>query len=170
MQHFIYLRGKPGVGKITIARLLEQGLDDSWRVFWLHDLKNAVYDIVKNHRIPRLMDEMTQPIIRFMLDRGDNVIFVRPSPDKETVETMVKTLGDYKDLKVSVVCLDASYDTLLQRATSRDDPHRISDQKELDKYLSEREQVPFPGELVINTDGLTPGQVAAKILKDLGLK
>ena len=113
---------------------------------------------------------MTQPLIRFLLDRGDNIIFVRPSPDKETIETMLKTLSNYKDHKVSVVRLHASYDTLLDRATGREDPYRITSKKALDEYLNDRDQVAVPGEYVVDTDGLTPEQVTTKILEALPLE
>ena len=161
----VYIRGNPGVGKITVARILEKEL--GWKLFWFHDLKNAVYDIVKVHRIPRLMDEVTQPVFRFLLDQGDNLIYVRPSGDKETVEAVHATVNKYKDYIFIPVRLTASYDTLLQRATSRDDPYRITSKKELDNYLNTRVTTEVDGELVIDTDNLTPQQVAEIILKKI---
>ena len=84
MKTFLYLRGNPGTGKITIARQLQQHL--GWKIFWFHDLKNAVYNIVQEHRIPRLMDAITVPVIQHLLEKEEDIIYVRPSPDKETIE------------------------------------------------------------------------------------
>lgn len=90
---FIFIRGRPATGKITVARIIEKEL--GWKVFWLHELKNTIVDIVKEHRIPRLIDNLTDSILRFIMDRGDNVIFVRPSPDKETVEAIIGLVAAY---------------------------------------------------------------------------
>lgn len=165
MKYFIYLRGNPGVGKITVARILEDKL--AWRVFWFHDLKNAVYNIVREHRIPRLMDDVTVPVIRHLLDKKDNIIYVRPSPDKETVQAIQQLFADNTDYTFVPIRLTASYDTLLTRATSREDPYRITDKKELDKYLREREVTPIDDEWVIDSDALTPDEVADVIVKRL---
>ncbi len=162
MKHFIYLRGNPGVGKITVARILEKEL--GWKVLWFHDLKNAVYNIVKEHRIPRLMDQVTQPVIKHLLDQGENIIYTRCSPDKETVEGVKKTIDSAKDYVFHPILLTASYETLLERVSQRDDPYRIGSKKDLDDYVNNRTTAPVEGELIIETDGLSAEQVAAKIL------
>lgn len=162
---FVYLRGQPATGKITVAKLLEKEL--GWKVFWFHELKNTVYDIVKEHRIPRLMDELTAPIVRYLLERGENLVYVRPSPDKETVEAMLGVLHKYPNYKVVVICLTAEYDTLLERALSRDDPYRISSKEELDSYVNSREEVHIPDEIRIATDGKTPEEVVGEVKKVL---
>lgn len=162
-KHFIYLRGQPATGKITVARLLEKEL--GWKVFWFHELKNAVYDIVKEHRIPRLMDDLTKPILSFLLERGDNLIYVRPSPDKETIENVATLLKTYTNYTMTVVRLTASYETLLERATSRNDDYRISNKQDLDAYLNSRDETPFASEYCLNTDGRTPDDIAKEIIK-----
>ncbi len=162
MKHFLYVRGQPGVGKITVAKLIEK--ETGWKTFWFHDLKNAVYNIVKEHRIPRLMDELTVPVIRFLLDRGDNVIYVRPSPDKETVENIRKAVESYPDYEFHVIRLEAAYDTLLERVSGRDDPFRISGKKDLDEYVRSREVADVEGESIIKTDGLPPKEVAQQVM------
>ncbi len=165
MKTFLYVRGQPGVGKITISRELEKAL--GWKLFWFHDLKNAVQDIVKEHRIPRLMDEVVAPVARFLLEKGQDIIYVRPSPDKETVENIRRIVSEKTDYRFVVVQLTASYETLLARVQERADPYRISTPEALDSYLREREMAPIEGERLFETDGRTPAQVANDILASL---
>jgi broad-specificity NMP kinase len=161
-KHFLFLRGKPGVGKITVAKLIEKEL--GWKVFWHHDLKNAVYDIVKDHHTSRLMDELMVLVLKFMMERGDNIIFVRPSLERETVEVVAKVLGGNPDYEVHVVRLEASYDTLADRISGRDDPYRISNKKDLDDFFARKVVADIDGEHIIETDGLKPEDVAKKLL------
>lgn len=167
---FIFIRGRPATGKITVARIIEKEL--GWKVFWLHELKNTIVDIVKEHRIPRLVDNLTDSILRFIMDRGDNVIFVRPSPDKETVEAIIGLVAAYDNYVIKVFRLSASYDSLLERAANRDDQYRIRTKQELDTYMHERKETPIKGEYIIDTDNKTPRQVADEIIaiirKDVG--
>ena len=161
-KYFLYVRGNPGVGKITVARILEKEL--GWKVFWFHDIKNAVYNVVKEHRIPRLMDEVTTPIVRYLLTQGDSIIYTRCSPDKETVDNIKSLVADNDQYTFLPILLTASYGTLLERVKSREDPFRITSKQDLDDYVNNRTTTPIEGELIIDTDGLTPQQVAQKIL------
>ena len=166
MKHFLYILGTPGVGKITVARLLEKEL--GWRVFWFHDIKNAVTDIVEDRRIPRLMDEVTTPILKYMLAKDENVIYVRPSADRETVEHVRDLVAQYPGYQFRPVRLLASYETLVARVTARKDPYRIQDKAGLDDYMK-RGINKIDGELEVDTDELTPEQVAKAVLKGLKL-
>ena len=165
MRHFLYIRRNPGVGKITVARILEKEL--GWKVIWFHDLKNTIYNIVKEHRIPRLMDEVTQPVIRHMLQKGESIIYTRCSPDKQTVEGIQRLVANNPDYTFTPILLTASYDTLLRRVGDRNDPFRISNKQDLDEYVNNRATSPIQGELIIDTDGLSAKQVATKILNTL---
>ena len=163
MKTLLYLRGKPGSGKITVARILEQQL--GFKLFWFHDIKNAVYGIVREHRIPRLMDEITAPILNYLLERKENILYVRPSPDKETVENIRTLTGKDPEYRFVVILLEASYETLQERVQGRDDPFRITSKADLDSYLSERSMAEIPGEHIIQTDALDPTQTAAEIVR-----
>lgn len=160
---FLYLRGTPGSGKITIARILERRL--GWKLFWFHDLKNSVYDIVKEHRIPRLMDDITQPIVTHLLLNLHNVIYVRPSPDEETIRKIQRTVCAHPSYSFLVIRLEASYDSLLARVTARRDPYRITAREDLDAYLTERVMAHIPEEHIVSTDELAPDEAADRIIE-----
>jgi DNA polymerase III delta prime subunit len=168
MSHFLYLRGTPGVGKITVARVLEADL--GWRLFWFHDLKNAVVDIVKEHEIRGLMDSVSEPVMRYMMGQGHDVIFVRPSGGRKTIDGIRSIVHEYPQYVFHPVQLTATYDTLVERVTKRVDPYRISNQAGLDRYLERSESSKLDDEHVVPTDGLTPEQVAADVVARLGLK
>lgn len=161
MNHFLYIRGVPGTGKITVAKKIEEKL--GWKLFWFHDIKNAVFHVVGKHRIPRLMDEVTSPVIKYLLDNRENVIYVRPSPDHETIDKVRTLVRDHKNYDFQVVRLTASYKTLVQRVMERSDQYRITSKQELDEYLGERSMVDVEGEHVIETDDRTPEEVASQI-------
>lgn len=161
MKTFVYLRGEPGVGKITAARILEAEL--GWKIFWFHDVKNAVFRVVGKHRIPRLMDEVLAPILTYVLRQGHNVIYVRPSREIDSIERVRKAVLSAGAYHFIAVRLAADRATLVDRVNQRNDPYRISNAQDLDAYLSERRDAPFEGEVVIETGQLTPQEVAAEI-------
>ena len=161
MRTFIYFRGAPGVGKITVARLLQERI--GWKLFWFHDLKNAVQRIVGEYRIPRLMDEVTIPVIRYLLAQRQNLIYVRPSSSLVGIEKIQQLVTTNLSYQFVVVRLEASYKTLQSRVTERSDPYRIDTQKKLDEYLANKSVADFPGEHRIDTDGLTANEVATQV-------
>lgn len=162
-KHFLYLRGEPGSGKITVARLLQEQL--GWRLFWIHDLDN-IARLVGDHRVPRLMDAVSGAVIKHLLASGQDIIYVRPSRERRTVE-LVHDLAAQAGYKFTLVSLCASYDTLLKRVCQRPDTEgnafRIKTKARLDEYLTDRPLTEIDGDLVIDTDLRTPAEVAELI-------
>ncbi|MEK7105228.1 MAG: AAA family ATPase, partial [Patescibacteria group bacterium] len=135
MKHFLFIRGLPASGKITIARELEKQF--GWRVLWIHGIKNAIWDVVKKHDLRQLMREVLDPIVRFMLEEKLDIIFVRTAMDRETIERVRAEVAKHPDYRFDLVTLLADKQTLLERAQSRPfDEHRPSDEKSLNEYLA----------------------------------
>lgn len=156
----LFIRGEPGSGKITVARILEARL--GWKLFWLHDL-DGIVKIVGGNKIPRLMDDITKPVLTHLIREHKNLIYVRPARDRETVDE-VKSLAAKLGVKVKVVRLTASFDRLVYRVEQRDEAsYRLSSKLELEEYLKARPLAVMEGEAVINTDAITPEETAATI-------
>lgn len=166
MKTFLYIRGVPGTGKITVARILQRGL--RWKLFWLHDL-DAIWKVIGSHDVPRLMDQVTAPILRHLCATGENIIYVRPSRDAETVMA-AKTIAEEHGYRVVVVRLVADYATLVERVENRPaSEFRASSRNDLYAYL--KRPVSIAGvlgddlweEQIIHSHGVTPDQVAVAI-------
>lgn len=157
---FLYLRGSPGAGKHTVARILARRLN--WKLFWLHDL-DGICKVVGSHQIPRLMDEVTRPILQHLLAQEQNLIYVRPSRDAETVRR-VRELVACSGRRFLPVQLMAPYATLVARVAARPEGDcRIHDEAGLKEYLSARPPSCLAGEVCISTDECTPARVAYRI-------
>ena len=164
MKHFLFIRGLPASGKITIARELEKKF--GWRVLWIHGIKNAIWDVVKKHDLRELMRQVLDPIVKFMLDEQLDIIFVRTAMDQETIERVREAVAKYPDYRFDLVTLLADKSTLLDRVKSRPfDEHRPSDEKSLDEYLA---RIPAheqhdERELVLDTTAMNVDDVVVRI-------
>lgn len=160
MPYVVYLRGEPGAGKRTVAGRLAADL--GCPTVWLHDFE-SVYKAVGFDPDPRLMDAVLQPVAEYLMGKGRDFLFVRPARGVGSVRRVAEAAGRYGHRFIPVR-LAATYETLLRRVRSRPpSPFRIADQPALDKYLAARPLEPYPGEYVIQTDGLTPEEVAGRV-------
>jgi hypothetical protein len=161
MSTFLYLRGEPGSGKITTARILERDL--GWLLCWFHDL-DGVYRIIGEYQVPRLMDEVMQVVVKHLLPTGRDIIYVRPSRDAESVEKVRQIVAGFPEYRFCPVRLYAPYDVLLNRVERREGkPYRIQDKVGLDEYLQSRPLSKVPGEIVVSTDCKDTRSVAEQI-------
>lgn len=170
MKIFLFIRGMPGAGKISTARELESRL--GWRIFWQHSIRDAIVDIVGDHFISELADEVMKPIIHFLLKQKDNVIFVRSDIDGKMAKYIAKFLKKINGYKLCFVSLTAEKDILLKRCLARSDHHRIPSKERFDKYLRSKPPLKrlYRDELVIDTTKIPVSQVADKICKHFKLK
>ncbi len=161
MPTLLFIRGTPGAGKITVARILQTQL--GWKLFWLHDL-DGVCKVLGNGRdgsVAKVMDEITEPVLRYLMSKGENLIYVRPARNRATIER-VSDLAAIAGYRFEMVTLTADYRTLCRRVTKGDRTgNRINRVDELDEYLDNCPPVDdVPTGLVIETDGKSPAFVA----------
>ena len=157
----LYLFGEPGTGKITVARILQERL--GWRLFWLHDL-DGVCAIVGRYPLPRLMDKISLTVLEELMDGGENIIYARPSRDRETVERVQELSAD-RGYHCLPVRLCANYDTMVSRVSSRKpSPFRISSKGEFDQYSNDRPSTSLTvSAYTIYTGSVTADRVADEI-------
>ena len=161
MPTVVYLRGCPGSGKNVCARLLERDL--GWPRLWVHQL-DVLFKVIGEYRVPRLTDRLLSEVASYLMGRGKDFIFVRPSRDAASVKSIAE-LAAANGYNFVPVRLAASYDTLVTRVTRRwaESPFRLTTKEALDEYLEARPESAYPGEHVIDTDNLTPEDVAGKV-------
>lgn len=164
-KRILYIYGPPGTGKITVARILEKKL--GWRLFWLHDL-DSVCSIVGRYPIPRLMDRISAAVLEELMDDGKDIIYVRPSRDRETV-LRVLALAESKGYASYPVRLWADEETLLRRVRRREmSKYRVSNWQQLQNYLNGRPESSNEVHAnTISTDDATPEKVVECIINEV---
>ena len=160
----LYIRGTPGTGKRTVADILERDL--GWPVLWVHHF-DAVYKAIGEYRNSKLTTDMMMPAVLHVLNQKRDLIIVRPTRDPwiiKVIEAECKILKS-RQFTFVPVRLTANYATLCTRITRRwhESPFRLTTKEALDEYLAARPESEFPGEHVIDTDKMTPEQVAGRI-------
>lgn len=157
----LYLRGAPGTGKNTVARILERDL--GWPRLWVHHF-DAVYRVIGEHKVPDLTDKLIRCTAAHLMQRKRDFFIVRPSRGTWGMDC-VRYEAETHGYKLVNVKLTASYNVLVQRVTRRwhESPFRLTTKEALDEYLGARPEQPYDGEHCIDTDKLTPEQIAGRI-------
>ncbi len=159
----LYLRGVPGSGKYTVSRILERDL--GWPRLWVHHF-DAVYRAIGDYKVPWMTDRLMAVVAIELMNRGKDFICVRPARQAVALSYIVQETNRFGHDFIPVR-LTASYETLVTRVERRrcgnESPFRLTSKEALDEYLDARPEQPFDGETVIDTDSLTPEQVADRI-------
>jgi rfaE bifunctional protein nucleotidyltransferase chain/domain len=169
MPNFLFLRGCPGSGKITVGRLLQRDL--GWSLFWFHDLDRICVALGQHIRdVPELTNKIVGDVIEHMLANSKNIIFVRPASDWQSVESVRQQVVQHTKYRFHCVTLTAEYETLAKRVETRDMRARkagfhIRNREGLDEYLAIRKKSAGPPAIYeeIATDNVSPEQTAATI-------
>ena len=110
------------------------------------------------------MDDVTIPVIRYLLEKDQNLIYIRPSMTGNVAVEKIRTLvNSYPQYQFIVIRLNASIETLKTRVIERKDPYRIQTAEKLDEYFASKTLSDIPGEHVVETDGLTAQMVTERI-------
>ncbi len=137
----LYLRGAPGTGKYTVAKILRDEL--GWPFFWYHQAGEGLVYVKGGHEL------------------GISMIYARPARLKESVSNVLALAPDHRHV---VVMLAANYGTMVERVGKREKIHnRLSTEAQLAAYFSERPFDPWPGEHKVWADNCGPKTVAAKV-------
>ena len=157
----LYLRGCPGSGKNTVARLLERDL--GWPRLWVHHF-DAIYRVIGEYKCPELTDDLILSTATYLMHDKQDFMIVRPTRSAWGMDK-VASHARVRGYTFVPVRLTASYNVLVTRVTRRwsESPFRLTTKAALDEYLGARPESEFPGEHVIDTDRLTPEQVAGRI-------
>jgi shikimate kinase len=161
MPHVLYLRGCPGTGKNTIARILEREL--GWPRLWVHHW-DSLYRVIGDYKVPDLTDRLMRVAANYLMEQKRSLLVVRPSRQIRGMDC-VREEGNKFGYTFIPVRLTATYETMLARVESRqnESPFRVNTREGLDEYLNSRKEEEFIGESVIETDKMTAEEVAAKI-------
>lgn len=157
----LYLFGEPGTGKITIAHILQARL--GWRLFWLHDL-DPICSIVGRYPLPRLMDRVSLAVLEELMEAGENIVYVRPSRDRESV-ARVLDLARFAGYESYPIRLWAPRWALLERVATREPSQfRVGNNEQLTRYLDNRPSTSdCLASMTVNTFDQTPEQSADEI-------
>ncbi len=159
----LYIRGAPGTGKHTVARILERDL--GWPMLWVHQF-DAVYKAIGEYKVPELTDRLIEATADHLARQGNSFLIVRPSRGIAGLDRLWKrNSSHWFQYTITPVRLTAPYAVLAQRVTRRsyESPCRITTREGLDEYLGARPEESYPGEHVIDTEKLSPEQVAGRI-------
>lgn len=160
MSRLLYIRGEPGAGKITTARIVAQDL--GWKLLWFHDF-DFLRDLVGAKHADQVIGDAVYEVLKGVFRNQQDVIYVRPSRTPVTVER-IRNLALLNGYEFILVGLTADYMSLSERVSTRKaSKYRINSTEMLDEYLSRPEHYEFPGQITIDTTNLSPIEVAVKI-------
>lgn len=163
MPTVLYIRGAPGTGKNTVARILERDLH--WPRLWCHQF-DSIYKVIGEYKVPDLTDKLMLSVAEHLMTTGRDFMAVRPSRSNKGILDIWEAAKRHEYTFI-VVKLEASYRTMVTRVTRRwaESPFRLTTKEKLDEYLNERPEEVFhaTGQYVVPTDDLTPEQVAGRI-------
>lgn len=169
MKRLLVIRGKPGSGKSSVARILQKCLLPEkvaiftpdyfyWKVFPGEDNKHLV-NVVLNHNIKRYLKENYFVILEGILPQSEN---------SDLFDWLHKYCRQ-KEISLHSIYLDVSLKKALNRNKHRIKGKEIS-AKDLKQWYKNSIAYEIGGEFIIDTNKLSAEEVAKKIFDLLRVK
>ena len=164
-RRLIFIGGPPGVGKSTVARILLEGLDE---IVWLDgdDLWNMNPFHVDARTIAMVQDNIVSVLSRFLEAGMSTIIFTWVLHRQEIIDGLLARLPQDMGYDIDCFTLVCSKEALNRRFAS--DPSRGEVTVLALERLAQCQSKNLRTEK-IDTEGLTPDEIAAEIARRAGM-
>lgn len=164
MNTVIILRGPAGVGKSTVAHLVQAGLGINATIIDVDALKK--YMPLKPRQSnraerSRIAHDVSKFFMKQMYDKGYDVI-LEEMYKKPYNDSLITFLTDH-DIRFTKIFLYASVETVLERSRSR---QKDAPDHEIRRHFAEI--TPYQDDFVIDTTKCTSSEAATIVLSRLG--
>ncbi|MEI7709523.1 MAG: AAA family ATPase [bacterium] len=169
----LVLDGPMGTGKTTVSKLLHAKLEGTARVGF-DDVKKFIYDFQKDHEYKKISQKVILAMANEYLKSGINVI-TEWVMKKERVADFMK-IAKKNDARFFTYELDAPKELLIKRVKERNKKsstvlkpkQSISELlKNFEKNYDYHSKNRHNHTKILNSEKLTPEQIARKILRDM---
>jgi len=156
----VVLRGPAGVGKSTISRIIQDKLGKSWAIIDVDKLKILPLKDDHSNRPERseIAHETSHYLAKLIYDRGYDII-IEEMYKQRFNDSLVEFLHD-NHMRYLKVFLAAPVDMVIDRSNRRE---KDVPEAEIRRHYSEI--VPYPDDLVIDTDKHSSEEAADIIIK-----
>lgn len=164
MKQLLILRGRPGAGKSTVAKAIQEELKPQKVAIFTPDY--FYWQVYPGEGNQSLVNRVLNYAIQEYLKEGYFVILEGILPKNENGELFhwLREFCQKENIKFNSVFLEVSLEKALERNKSRGKGTEISDE-DIKTWYSNAKPMEIKGERVLNTNNKSPEEIAKNILK-----